>query len=97
MELFEREQISLDILAEMGHEDLKQVGVSAYGHRHKLIKGIEKLYSSKFLQHYLNKNLICLKILGKLFIKKAGKCSPIFFLRYLCKFKEQIGGYLSLV
>lgn len=48
MELFEREQISLDILAEMGHDDLKQVGVSAYGHRHKLIKGIEKLYSSKF-------------------------------------------------
>jgi tankyrase len=47
MELFEREQISLDILAEMGHEDLKQVGVTAYGHRHKLIKGIEKLYSSK--------------------------------------------------
>jgi tankyrase len=49
MELFEREQISLDILAEMGHEDLKQVGVSAYGHRHKLIKGIEKLYSSNFV------------------------------------------------
>ncbi|XP_065348135.1 poly [ADP-ribose] polymerase tankyrase [Cloeon dipterum] len=46
MELFEREQISLDILAEMGHEDLKQVGVSAYGHRHKLIKGIEKHYST---------------------------------------------------
>ncbi|XP_046385397.1 poly [ADP-ribose] polymerase tankyrase [Ischnura elegans] len=45
-ELFEREQITLDILAEMGHEDLKQVGISAYGHRHKLIKGIEKLYSS---------------------------------------------------
>jgi len=30
----------------MGHEDLKQVGVSAYGYRHKLIKGIDKLYSS---------------------------------------------------
>jgi tankyrase len=45
-ELFEREQITLDILAEMGHEDLKQVGVSAYGYRHKLIKGIDKLCSS---------------------------------------------------
>lgn len=42
LELFEREQITLDILAEMGHEDLKQVGVSAYGFRHKLIKGIER-------------------------------------------------------
>lgn len=43
IELFEREQITLDILAEMGHEDLKQVGVSAYGFRHKLIKGMERL------------------------------------------------------
>lgn len=46
LELFEREQITLDILAEMGHEDLKQVGVSAYGYRHKLIKGMDKLLSS---------------------------------------------------
>lgn len=44
-EVFDREQISVDILAEMGHEDLKQIGVSAYGHRHKIIKGIEKLVS----------------------------------------------------
>ena len=29
----------------MGHEDLKQIGVTAYGHRHKLIKGLEKLMS----------------------------------------------------
>lgn len=46
LELFEREQITLDILAEMGHEDLKQVGISAYGYRHKLIKGMDKLLSS---------------------------------------------------
>lgn len=46
LELLEREQITLDILAEMGHEDLKQVGVSAYGYRHKLIKGMDKLLSS---------------------------------------------------
>lgn len=38
-------QITLDILAEMGHEELKQIGVNAYGHRHKLLKGIEKLYT----------------------------------------------------
>ncbi|KAE8749458.1 hypothetical protein FOCC_FOCC003724 [Frankliniella occidentalis] len=46
LELFEREQITLDILGEMGHEDLKQIGISAYGYRHKLLKGIEKLYTS---------------------------------------------------
>ena len=44
-EIFEREQVSVDILSEMGHEDLKQIGITAYGHRHKLIKGLEKLVS----------------------------------------------------
>ncbi|XP_030647094.1 tankyrase, TRF1-interacting ankyrin-related ADP-ribose polymerase b isoform X2 [Chanos chanos] len=42
-EIFEREQISLDVLADMGHEELKEIGVNAYGHRHKLIKGTERL------------------------------------------------------
>ncbi|EEC00316.1 tankyrase, putative [Ixodes scapularis] len=46
-ELFDRERITMDILAEMGHEELKQIGVSAYGHRHKLMKGIEKLVTSR--------------------------------------------------
>lgn len=46
LEIFEREQITLDILAEMGHEDLKQIGISAYGFRHKLIKGMERLMAS---------------------------------------------------
>lgn len=43
IDMFEREQITLEILAEMGHEDLKQVGVSAYGFRHKILKGIAQL------------------------------------------------------
>ena len=43
IDIFEREQITLDILAEMNHEDLKQIGISAYGFRHKLIKGMERL------------------------------------------------------
>ena len=43
-ELFEREHITLDILAEMSHQDLKDIGVTAYGQRHKLLKGIERLY-----------------------------------------------------
>ena len=44
-EIFDREHVSVDILAEMGHEDLKQIGITAYGHRHKLIKGLDKLLS----------------------------------------------------
>jgi tankyrase len=43
-ELFEREHITLDILAEMTHNDLKEIGISAYGERHKLLKCIERLY-----------------------------------------------------
>lgn len=38
-EIFEREQVTIDILLEMGHEELKTIGVHAYGHRHRLLKG----------------------------------------------------------
>lgn len=46
-DLFEREQITLEILAEMGHEDLKAVGVSAYGYRHKILKGTNIMRNSR--------------------------------------------------
>ncbi|MED6239884.1 hypothetical protein ATANTOWER_012618, partial [Ataeniobius toweri] len=42
-DIFEREQITLDVLVDMGHEELKEIGINAYGHRHKLIKGVERL------------------------------------------------------
>ncbi|KRX95030.1 Tankyrase-1, partial [Trichinella pseudospiralis] len=42
-DLFYKEQITLDVLVEMSHEDLKAIGVSTYGMRHKLIRSIEKL------------------------------------------------------
>ncbi len=42
-ELLDKEQITLDILAEMNHEDLKQIGVTAYGNRHRLIKGVQRI------------------------------------------------------
>lgn len=29
----------------MEHEDLKQIGITAYGYRHKLVKGMEKIVS----------------------------------------------------
>lgn len=42
-DIFEKEQITMDILAEMGHEELKDIGINAYGHRHKILKGVEKM------------------------------------------------------
>ncbi|XP_022125990.2 poly [ADP-ribose] polymerase tankyrase isoform X1 [Pieris rapae] len=36
--VLEREQITVDILSEMSHEDLRAIGVAAYGHRHRLMK-----------------------------------------------------------
>lgn len=67
IEVFEKEQITLEILAEMSHEDLKQVkfnfknqiynyiasfikflqvGITAYGFRHKILRGISILRST---------------------------------------------------
>jgi len=43
IEIFEKEMITIDILAEMGHDELRQIGVTAYGNRHKLLKAVEKL------------------------------------------------------
>lgn len=42
-DIFEKEQITMDVLIEMGHDELKDIGISAYGHRHKIIRRLEKL------------------------------------------------------
>lgn len=39
-------QVTLDILPELGHEELKELGVSVYGQRHKIIKGIARYRST---------------------------------------------------
>jgi tankyrase len=31
----------------MGHDELKDIGINAYGHRHKILKGLEKMVSGK--------------------------------------------------
>ena len=36
--VFDKEQITMDILVEMGHDELKEIGINAYGHRHKILK-----------------------------------------------------------
>jgi tankyrase len=42
-DIFDKEQITMDILVEMGHDELKDIGISAYGHRHKILKRLERL------------------------------------------------------
>lgn len=32
----------MDVLIDMGHEELKEVGIVAYGHRHKLLKAVKE-------------------------------------------------------
>ncbi|XP_076856793.1 poly [ADP-ribose] polymerase tankyrase-2-like isoform X2 [Brachyhypopomus gauderio] len=57
LEIFDREQITLDVLVEMGHKELKEIGINAYGHRHKIIKGLERLLSGpQSLNPYLTLN-----------------------------------------
>lgn len=46
-DIFENEQISMDVLVEMGHDELKVIGITAYGHRHKILKRVEKLLNSQ--------------------------------------------------
>jgi hypothetical protein len=47
--LFENEHVTLEILSEMSHKELKDLGIEAYGHRHKIIKGIEKYFKKCIL------------------------------------------------
>ncbi|XP_069467433.1 poly [ADP-ribose] polymerase tankyrase-2 isoform X2 [Ambystoma mexicanum] len=57
IDIFEREQITLDVLFEMGHRELKEIGINAYGHRHKIIKYVERLISGQQgFKTYLNLN-----------------------------------------
>ena len=32
----------MDVLVEMGQEQLKEIGITAYGHRHKILKGVKE-------------------------------------------------------
>lgn len=63
IDMFDREQITLEILAEMGHEDLKQVGVSAYGFRHKILKGIAQLRATTGLGQSPNPGTLLVDLL----------------------------------
>lgn len=41
----------------MGHEELKEIGINAYGHRHKLIKGVERLLGGQQGKLFGNKTV----------------------------------------
>lgn len=32
----------MDVLVDMGHKELKEVGIVAFGHRHKLLKAVKE-------------------------------------------------------
>ena len=38
-------QISWDVLVDMGHEELKEIGIHAYGHRHKILRAVKEKLS----------------------------------------------------
>ncbi|KAJ8025370.1 Tankyrase-1 [Holothuria leucospilota] len=45
-DVFEKEQVTMDILVEMGHDELKEIGIHAFGHRHKILKGLERMFGA---------------------------------------------------
>lgn len=44
LKIFENEKITMEILAEMTNDQLKEIGINAYGARYKIMKGVEKYY-----------------------------------------------------
>lgn len=60
-------QITLDVLADMGHEELKEIGINAYGHRHKLIKGIERLLGGQQGECPSHKTSVLLLLLASVY------------------------------
>ena len=43
VEIFQKEHITMDILVEMTNEDLQSIGVTAFGHRHKILRRVKEL------------------------------------------------------
>lgn len=43
LHIFEREHISMDILMDMSHDDLSSIGITAFGHRHRILRKVKEL------------------------------------------------------
>ncbi|XP_065175426.1 poly [ADP-ribose] polymerase tankyrase-like [Sycon ciliatum] len=39
--ILQREAITMDVLVDMGHEELKEIGIAAYGNRHKIVRAMK--------------------------------------------------------
>ena len=48
---FEEEMIDMDVLKDMSHDDLKDVGVRAFGQRHKILKEVRNLKSLNIVEN----------------------------------------------
>ena len=40
--IFQKEHITMDVLIEMTNEDLQSIGVTAFGHRHKILRRLKE-------------------------------------------------------
>ena len=45
-DIFQKEHISMDVLVEMSNDDLASIGVSAFGHRHKILRRTKEFTST---------------------------------------------------
>ncbi len=43
LHIFEREHISMDVLMDMSHDDLNGIGITAFGHRHRILRKVKEL------------------------------------------------------
>ena len=57
IELFELENIDLDVLSEMNHEDLKSVGVTTFRWRHKILKSFALEKPQNIIENIVTANL----------------------------------------
>ncbi len=78
-DLFQREHITMDILVDMSHDDMVSIGLSAFGHRHKIIRKVKELVHNggaesaepvgmAKAQHHTGTQLIELSVTDKDFI-----------------------------
>ena len=68
-ELFESENIDLYVLSEMTHDDLKSVGVTTFGWRHKILKSFALEKPQNVIESIVTE-LFC-ENCGKTFTKKG--------------------------
>ena len=45
-EIFRSEHITMDVLVDMMHEDLQSIGITAFGHRHRILRSVKELAHS---------------------------------------------------